>query len=80
MSHPLVQTTGRRKRAVARIRFRPGTGTITINKRPLEDYFPNDTHRMILSEPLKVGDFAHVEALAAAITKLERHTKQRAAA
>ncbi|MCB1284298.1 MAG: 30S ribosomal protein S9 [Microthrixaceae bacterium] len=53
MSHPLVQTTGRRKRAVARIRFRPGTGTITINKRPLEDYFPNDTHRMILSEPLK---------------------------
>ena len=54
MSHPLVQSTGRRKRAVARVRFRPGTGAITINKRPLEDYFPNDTHRMILSEPLKV--------------------------
>lgn len=54
MPHPLVQSTGRRKRAVARVRFRPGTGTITINKRPLEDYFPNDTHRMILSEPLKV--------------------------
>ncbi len=33
-----------------------------------------------LSEPLKVGDHPHVEALAAAITKLERHTKQRAAA
>jgi small subunit ribosomal protein S9 len=54
MPHPLVQSTGRRKRAVARVRFRPGTGTITINKRPLEDYFPNDTHRMVLSEPLKV--------------------------
>ncbi|NLA34638.1 MAG: 30S ribosomal protein S9 [Actinobacteria bacterium] len=54
MSHPLIQSTGRRKRAVARVRFRPGTGSITINKRPLEDYFPNDTHRMILSEPLKV--------------------------
>lgn len=52
MSHPLVQSTGRRKRAVARVRFRPGTGTITINRRPLEDYFPNDTHRMILTEPL----------------------------
>ena len=54
MAHPLVQSTGRRKRAVARVRFRPGTGVITINKRPLEDYFPNDTHRMVLSEPLKV--------------------------
>jgi small subunit ribosomal protein S9 len=55
MSHPLVQATGRRKRAVARVRFRPGNGTITINKRPLEDYFPNSTHRMVLTEPLKVG-------------------------
>ena len=54
MPHPLVQSTGRRKRAVARVRFRPGTGVITINKRPLEDYFPNDTHRMVLSEPLKL--------------------------
>ena len=54
MPKPLVQSTGRRKRAVARVRFRPGSGTITINKRPLEDYFPNDTHRMILSEPLKL--------------------------
>ena len=54
MPHPLVQSTGRRKRAVARVRFRPGTGTITINKRPVEDYFPNDTHRMVLTEPLKV--------------------------
>jgi small subunit ribosomal protein S9 len=54
MPHPLVQSTGRRKRAVARVRIRPGEGTITINKRPLEDYFPNPTHRMILSEPLRL--------------------------
>jgi small subunit ribosomal protein S9 len=52
MSLPLVQSTGRRKRAVARVRVREGTGTITVNKRPLEEYFPNDTHRMILTEPL----------------------------
>lgn len=52
MSIPLVQTTGRRKRAVARVRVRPGNGTITVNKRPLENYFPSDTHRMILTEPL----------------------------
>ena len=56
MPLPLIQTTGRRKRAVARVRFRPGNGTITINKRAVEDYFPNDTHRMVLGEPLKVTD------------------------
>ena len=54
MSKPLTQTTGRRKRAVARVRFRPGTGVITVNKRALEDYFPSDTHRMILTEPLRL--------------------------
>ncbi len=55
---PLCQTTGRRKGAVARVRLRPGSGVITINKRPLEDYFPNDTHRMILTEPLKLTETA----------------------
>ncbi len=53
MPMPLVQTTGRRKRAVARVRLRDGEGKITINGRAVEDYFPNDTHRMILTEPLK---------------------------
>ena len=51
---PITQTTGRRKRAVARVRFRPGTGVITVNKRELADYFPSDTHRMILTEPLRL--------------------------
>ena len=53
---PLTQTTGRRKEAVARVRLRPGTGTITVNKRTLEDYFPSDTHRMIITEPLRLTD------------------------
>ncbi len=56
MPQPLVQSTGRRKRAVARVRIREGSGTITINKRALEDYFPNATHRMILSEPLRLTE------------------------
>ena len=51
---PLTQTTGRRKGAVARVRLRPGTGVITINKRALENYFPNDTHRMVITEPLRL--------------------------
>ena len=52
MPKPLVQTTGRRKQAVARVRIRPGSGKIVVNGRPIEDYFPTETHRMILSEPL----------------------------
>jgi len=49
-----MQSTGRRKQAVARVRLRPGTGVITVNKRPIEDYFPSETHRMIVTEPLRL--------------------------
>ena len=54
MTKPLVQSTGRRKEAVARVRLRNGEGKITINGREVEDFFPNPTHRMILSEPLRL--------------------------
>jgi small subunit ribosomal protein S9 len=57
---PLIQTTGRRKAAVARVRLRPGTGVITVNKRPIDDYFPSATHRMIITEPLRVVEKADV--------------------
>jgi len=56
MPNPLVQSTGRRKRAVARVNLRNGTGIITVNKRPVADYFPSETHRMILTEPLRITD------------------------
>jgi small subunit ribosomal protein S9 len=46
---PLMQSTGRRKEAVARVRIRPGTGKITVNKRQVEEYFPSETHRMIIT-------------------------------
>jgi small subunit ribosomal protein S9 len=51
---PLTQTTGRRKEAIARVRLRPGTGEITVNKRPISTYFPSETHRMIITEPLRL--------------------------
>ena len=54
MTKPLVQSTGRRKRAVARVRLRPGTGQILVNTRPIEQYFPTATHRMVASEPLRL--------------------------
>lgn len=54
MTKPLVQSTGRRKESVARARLRDGSGVITVNGRPVEEFFPNPTHRMILSEPLRL--------------------------
>ena len=54
MPKPLVQSTGRRKQAVARVRIRPGSGVITVNKRALDNYFPSETHRMIVTEPLRL--------------------------
>jgi small subunit ribosomal protein S9 len=58
MPSPLTQTTGRRKQAVARVRVRPrngeGEGVIRVNKQPLDAYFTSATHRMLLTEPLRV--------------------------
>ncbi len=56
MASPLTQTTGRRKEAIARARLRPGTGVVTINGRPFEQYFPTASQRMVVSEPLRVAD------------------------
>ncbi|MEM9037417.1 MAG: 30S ribosomal protein S9 [Actinomycetota bacterium] len=56
MTAPLVQTTGRRKAAIARVRFRSGTGTVTVNQRSLEDYFPSASQRMRILEPLRITE------------------------
>jgi len=48
--------TGRRKTATARVFIKPGTGEITVNKRSIEDYFKNETHRMIIRQPLQLTD------------------------
>jgi small subunit ribosomal protein S9 len=52
---PLTQTTGRRKRAVARVRVRRGEGKITVNRHPIEEYFTSATPRMVVTEPLRVA-------------------------
>jgi small subunit ribosomal protein S9 len=54
----LSQATGKRKTAVARVRLLPGTGTITVNKRGFEDYFPRETARMRILEPLHITETA----------------------
>jgi small subunit ribosomal protein S9 len=54
MSEPLIQKTGRRKKSVARVRFRAGTGRIMINGRMADEYFPSESHRLVFMEPLRV--------------------------
>lgn len=46
--------TGRRKTSTARVFLRPGSGRITINNRPLDDYFGRKTARMIVRQPLEL--------------------------
>ena len=52
----IIWTTGRRKTAVARVRMLAGSGTITVNSRTLEDYFPRPTSRMRILEPFEATE------------------------
>jgi small subunit ribosomal protein S9 len=48
--------TGRRKSSSARVFMRPGSGSIMVNGRPLEQYFGRETARMIVQQPLEKLD------------------------
>ena len=48
--------TGRRKKSIARVRLLPGNGSITINKRELDNYFGMETLKMIVRAPLTLPD------------------------
>jgi small subunit ribosomal protein S9 len=60
MPKPLIQTTGRRKEAVARVRLRPGSGKVIINGRPVEQYFTILTHVQRATEALRLTQTADV--------------------
>jgi small subunit ribosomal protein S9 len=51
-----VQTVGRRKEAIVRVRLMPGTGKFTLNGKSLETYFPNKLHQQLIREPLVTVD------------------------
>ncbi|ORJ61183.1 30S ribosomal protein S9 [Mycobacterium simiae] len=53
-----IQTVGRRKEAVVRVRLVPGTGKFNLNGRSLEDYFPNKVHQQLIKAPLVTVDRA----------------------
>lgn len=48
--------TGRRKTSTARVFLRPGTGNVTVNQKALDQYFFDETHRMIVKQPLQASD------------------------
>ena len=48
--------TGRRKTSTARVHLRQGTGQITVNSRPLDEYFANDVLKMIIKQPLSLTE------------------------
>ena len=50
----VVNTVGRRKAAVARVYVKPGKGTITVNHKPMETYFPLDIFQYVVKQPLLV--------------------------
>ena len=51
-----IQTVGRRKEAVVRVRLLPGTGKFDLNGRSLEEYFPNKVHQQLIKAPLVTVD------------------------
>jgi small subunit ribosomal protein S9 len=62
-----IQTVGRRKEAVVRVRLVPGTGKFDLDGRSLEAYFPNKVHQQLIKAPLVTVDrveafdiFAHL--------------------
>lgn len=55
-SKPYYYGTGRRKHSVARVRVYPGSGSITINGRDIDDYFGLDTLKLIVRQPLALTD------------------------
>ena len=50
-----VYSTGRRKESIAKVWVSNGSGNITINKKKIEDYFPDKDLRMIINQPLEVS-------------------------
>jgi small subunit ribosomal protein S9 len=53
-----IQTVGRRKEAIVRVRILPGSGAFTLNGRSLEAYFPSKVHQQLVREPLAVTERA----------------------
>ena len=56
MAETQTYATGRRKSSAARVYVRPGNGSITVNSRPLDEYFGRETARMVVRQPLETAE------------------------
>ncbi|MEJ2471003.1 MAG: 30S ribosomal protein S9 [Desulfuromonadales bacterium] len=56
MAEQTFYATGKRKTSVARVWIKPGAGDITINKRPIDEYFGRPTSKMVVRQPLELTE------------------------
>jgi len=54
MAEIRYKATGRRKSSVAQVNLGPGSGNITVNNKPVDSYFPRETLRMIIRQPIEL--------------------------
>ncbi len=54
MAEIKYSSIGRRKTSIARVTLSKGNGLITVNKKPVDTYFPRETLRMIIRQPLEL--------------------------
>ena len=56
MAEQRFYATGKRKTSIARVYIQPGTGNITVNKRPIDEYFGRETSKMVIRQPLELTE------------------------
>ena len=56
MAQEKLYATGRRKTSVARVYLTPGTGKITVNRQPIDEYFRRQTLELVIRQPLEAAD------------------------
>ncbi len=56
MAEQKYYATGKRKTSIARVWLTPGSGVITVNKRPLDVFFGRETSKMVIRQPLELTD------------------------
>jgi small subunit ribosomal protein S9 len=56
MAEEKLHSVGKRKSAVARVWMKPGKGTITVNRKPIEEYVRRETDRILIRQPLTITD------------------------
>jgi small subunit ribosomal protein S9 len=68
MTEIQYNATGRRKTSVARVSISPGNGQIVINKKPVDTYFPRETLRMMIRQPIELAGITGKYNITAKVT------------